>query len=65
MRRLHRALADSQAGASAVEYALLIASVAAVIVLAVFAFGTLVRDVHHQNCTGIADTADPGYDCDQ
>ncbi len=52
-------------GASAVEYALMIAGIAAVIVVVVFAFGGMVRALNHDNCTTIADTASPGYDCRQ
>ena len=38
-------------GASAVEYGLLIAGIAALIVIAVFAFGTTIRDVlFHSTC---------------
>ena len=40
-------------GASAVEYGLLLAAVAAVIVIAVFALGGLVRDVFKDTCTKI------------
>jgi pilus assembly protein Flp/PilA len=40
-------------GASAVEYGLLVALIAAVIVVAVFALGSLVKDTFHQTCTDI------------
>ncbi len=53
------------AGASAVEYALMIAGVAAIIVVVVFAFGGMVRALNHDNCTTIAGTADPTYVCNQ
>lgn len=56
-------LGDAESGASAAEYALLVAGVAAIIVIIVFAFGGLVRNLNHDNCTTIAGTASPGYDC--
>jgi pilus assembly protein Flp/PilA len=40
-------------GASAVEYALLVAAIAALIVLVVFAFGGLVKDIFSDTCTTI------------
>ena len=55
--------ATKESGASAVEYALLIAGVSALIVIVVFAFGIMVNAVNHDNCTGIAASAEPGYDC--
>ena len=50
-------------GASAVEYALLVAGIAALIVIVVFAFGSLVRDLNSSNCTTIRDTASPTSSC--
>ncbi|MGH3472404.1 MAG: Flp family type IVb pilin [Nocardioidaceae bacterium] len=41
----------SQDGASAVEYGLLVALIAAVIVIAVFAFGGVVKTLFHQTCS--------------
>ena len=43
----------NEEGASAVEYGLLVALIAAVIVLAVFALGGLVKSTFHTTCTGI------------
>ena len=43
-------------GASAVEYALLVAAIAALIVIVVFAFGGLIKDIFSKTCTTI-DTA--------
>jgi len=40
-------------GASAVEYGLLVAAIAALIVLVVFAFGGLVKDVFSETCDEI------------
>jgi len=51
-------------GASAVEYGLLVAAIAALVVIIVFALGGLVRDVFKDTCskidsgTGDATTAD-------
>jgi pilus assembly protein Flp/PilA len=63
VRQLRVAAEDSESGASAAEYALLVAGVAALIVVIVFAFGGLVRNLNHDNCTTIATTASPSYDC--
>ena len=41
-------------GASAVEYGLLIAGIAALIVLIVFAFGDNIKDVFNDTCDSIA-----------
>ncbi len=43
----------NEEGASAVEYGLLVALIAAVIVLAVFALGSLVKDTFNQTCDTI------------
>lgn len=40
-------------GASAVEYALLLTAIAAVIVIAVFALGGIVRDLFSDTCSRI------------
>jgi len=42
-------------GASAVEYGLLVAAIAALVVIIVFALGGLVRDVFQDTCTKIDD----------
>ena len=47
-----RRIRDEQ-GASAVEYGLLVALIAAIVVLAVFAMGTLVRNTFSDTCTSI------------
>ncbi len=44
-------------GASAVEYGLLIAGIAAVIVIAVFALGPVVKDAFSDTCKSIDSTA--------
>jgi pilus assembly protein Flp/PilA len=56
MLQLMRRLIDAKRrddGASAVEYGLLIAAIAALIVIVVFAFGGLVRDVFRETCKEI------------
>ena len=46
-----RAAARKDDGASAVEYGLLVAAIAALIVVVVFALGSLVQDVFDDTCT--------------
>ena len=51
-------------GASAVEYALLIAGVAAVIVAVVFLFGTFIGEIFTESCSTITGETGPvAYDC--
>jgi pilus assembly protein Flp/PilA len=50
-------------GASAVEYGLLIAGIAALIVVAVFALGPIVRDAFEKTCDVIASNATPSSNC--
>jgi pilus assembly protein Flp/PilA len=50
-------------GASAVEYALILAAVAAVITLAVFLFGTQVHDLFSSTCQSLT-TAGIAGSCD-
>jgi len=45
-------------GASAVEYGLLVAAIAAIIILVVFALGTFVKGAFKDTCNAIAK---PGY----
>jgi pilus assembly protein Flp/PilA len=45
-------------GASAVEYGLLVAAIAAIILLVVFALGTFVKGAFKDTCDGLAT---PGY----
>lgn len=64
MRRLlARPRVSGDTGASAVEYGLLIAGVAAVLVAALFLFGSFVRDTMAQSCTTISQQTSPGVDC--
>ena len=51
------------AGASAVEYGLLVAAIAAVTVIVLFALGGTVRDLFTESCTTIASEASPTSSC--
>ncbi len=61
----------SDAGASAVEYGLLVAAIAAIIILVVFALGTFVKGSFNDTCTGFKNTnsvnsaAGASNDCSQ
>jgi pilus assembly protein Flp/PilA len=48
--------ANSERGASAVEYGLLIAGIAALVVVIVFAFGDNIRDIFEDTCKSVAGT---------
>ena len=50
-------------GASAVEYGLLVAGIAALIVAIVFLFGGVIRDVFQGTCQTIADSAGGASSC--
>jgi pilus assembly protein Flp/PilA len=50
-------------GASAVEYGLLLAAVAAVVVIAVFALGGAVRDMFSESCATIDSQVTPTATC--
>ena len=57
---------DAENGASAVEYGLLVALIAAVIVLAVFALGGLVKNAFSKTCKdfeGTAQVSNSGATC--
>ncbi len=53
LRKLASPKRRNEEGASAVEYGLLVALIAAVIVVAVFALGGLVKSTFHQTCSAI------------
>lgn len=57
-RRTRTSFDDS--GASAVEYGLLVAGIAAVIVAVVFLFGGFISNVFSGTCDAIADGGNPG-----
>lgn len=46
--------ANSERGASAVEYGLLIAGIAALVVVIVFAFGDNIKDIFEDTCKAVA-----------
>jgi pilus assembly protein Flp/PilA len=50
-------------GASAVEYGLLVAGIAALIVVIVFAFGGIIRDAFDSTCKTIAASGGSGGTC--
>jgi pilus assembly protein Flp/PilA len=52
--------AKNERGASAVEYGLLIAGIAALIVVAVFALGPVVKKAFTDTCSSIDSTANCG-----
>ena len=47
-------------GASAVEYGLLIAGIAALIVVVVFAFGGVLKNIFNDTCTTVGTSASAG-----
>ena len=48
----------TERGASAVEYGLLVAGIAALVVIAVFALGPIVREAFSDTCEAIKDGSD-------
>jgi pilus assembly protein Flp/PilA len=50
-------------GASAVEYGLLIAGIAALIVVVVFAFGDNIQDIFENTCKKVGDGSTSGASC--
>lgn len=58
-----RLSAMEERGASAVEYGLLIAGIAALIVVAVFALGPVVRDAFTDTCANIKNEGKTGTAC--
>jgi pilus assembly protein Flp/PilA len=56
MRAVRRHARD-ETGASAVEYGLLVAAIAAVIVVVVFALGNVLQTKFHSTCKSVAGTA--------
>jgi len=53
-------IASGDSGASAVEYGLLVAGIAALIVGIIFVFGTFVTGIFSETCTEIGDQAEIG-----
>ena len=50
-------------GASAVEYGLLVAAIAALIVIIVFALGGIIKSVFQKTCSAVSSGASVGGDC--
>ena len=64
MNHLRNLLARrTEDGASAVEYGLLVAGIAALIVAVVFLFGGMVRNVFSSTCTKINNSASQSTAC--
>jgi pilus assembly protein Flp/PilA len=64
LARIRRAARHAQdKGASAVEYGLMVAAVAAVIVGAVFAMGKIVTSAFSHTCEAMAVSVSDGADC--
>ena len=61
MRNLMNARNDE--GASAVEYGLLVAAIAAVIVIIVFALGGVIKNVFSKTCSTVSSGAQAGGSC--
>ena len=57
LRIMLAARTNSERGASAVEYGLLIAGIAALVVVIVFAFGDNIRDIFEDTCKSVASSA--------
>lgn len=55
---------NDEDGASAVEYGLLVAGIAALIVAIVFAFGGIIRDAFQGTCETIAGSGSGTASCD-
>ena len=56
---------DQEDGASAVEYGLLVAAIAALIVIIVFALGGVVKDVFKNTCDTIQSNASTATTCNE
>jgi pilus assembly protein Flp/PilA len=54
---------DDEKGASAVEYGLLVAAIAAIIVLIVFAIGKFVKGGFQTTCNGLAQNSSVSATC--
>ena len=65
LRQLFNALMRDDSGASAVEYGLLVAAIAAVIVTILFSFGTVVQGAFFNLCTAISTQANVGITCNK
>ena len=64
-RYIRNITAKNDEGASAVEYGLLVAAIAAVIVIIVFALGTWVKKSFDDTCKSISGSGTPAATCDK
>ena len=62
MQRLTRRTREED-GASAVEYGLLVAAIAALIVIIVFSLGGVVKEVFNKTCTSVQSGASTAASC--
>jgi pilus assembly protein Flp/PilA len=60
---IRRRQRDTEDGASAVEYGLLVAAIAALIVIVVFALGGVIQGTFHKTCSGISSAINGTGDC--
>ena len=65
IQNLFTSLLRDDSGASAVEYGLLVAAIAAVIVTILFSFGTVVQGTFFNLCNAISTKANVGITCTQ
>jgi len=63
LRIMLAARKDSERGASAVEYGLLIAGIAALIVVVVFAFGDNLTNIFTETCDAVTASASSASGC--
>ena len=63
LSRIRRVRRRDEQGASAVEYGLLIAAIAAVIVIVIFALGSVVKDLFKNTCNSVAASAATSTSC--
>ena len=61
LRKVLRAKGED--GASAVEYGLLVAAIAAVIVIVIFALGGVIKNVFEKTCSSVATGASTTSSC--
>lgn len=61
--RVRKRVTKGDEGASAVEYGLLVAAIAAVIVVIIFALGGIIKNVFSQTCSSISSNASVSGSC--
>ncbi len=63
IQRMRNILSKKDEGASAVEYGLLVAAIAAVIVIIVFALGGVIKEVFQNTCDTVSSGASTTAGC--